>query len=96
MNLAKLVIKNPLSSVATEDISLEKGDIKTSISQNGFDIDWQELRKIVFAAVHFLDNVVEINEFPVAKIREMVSKTRRIGVGVMGFADALFKLGVKI
>ena len=95
VNLAKLVIKNPLSSVATEDISLEKGDIKTSISQNGFDIDWQELRKIVFAAVHFLDNVVEINEFPVAKIREMVSKTRRIGVGVMGFADALFKLGVK-
>ena len=61
----------------------------------GSDIDWNELKRIVFAGVHFLDNVVEINEFPVPKIREMVSNTRRIGLGIMGFADALFKLGVK-
>ncbi len=59
------------------------------------DIDWSELKRIVYAGVHFLDNVVEINEFPVQKIREMVSNTRRIGLGIMGFADALFKLGVK-
>mgnify|MGYP001414794750 FL=1 len=59
------------------------------------DIDWEELKRVVFEAVHFLDNVVEVNEFPVQQIRDMVSKTRRIGVGVMGFADALFKLGVK-
>ena len=59
-----------------------------------FDLDWVELDREVNEAVHFLDNVVEVNEFPVAKIREMVDKTRRIGLGVMGFADMLFKLGV--
>jgi ribonucleoside-diphosphate reductase alpha chain len=61
----------------------------------GNDLDWTELKRIVYAGVHFLDNVVEINEFPVPQIREMVSNTRRIGLGIMGFADTLFKLGVK-
>lgn len=65
------------------------------VSESGKDLDWEELRRVVGEGVHFLDNVVEINEFPVAEIREMVSKTRRIGIGVMGFADALFKLGVR-
>ena len=59
------------------------------------DLNWTELKRVTTEAVHFLDNVVEVNEFPVAKIREMVDKTRRIGLGVMGFADALFKLGVR-
>ncbi len=59
------------------------------------DIDWNDLKETIRIGVHFLDNVVEVNEFPVQKIRDMVSKTRRIGVGVMGFADALFKLGVR-
>ena len=59
------------------------------------DLNWEELKRIIFVGVHFLDNVVEINEFPVQKIREMVSSTRRIGLGIMGFADALFKLGAK-
>ncbi len=59
------------------------------------DLNWEELKRIIFTGVHFLDNVVEVNEFPVQKIREMVSNTRRIGLGIMGFADALFKLGVK-
>lgn len=58
------------------------------------DLDWEELGRVVKEAVHFLDNIVELNEFPVDKIREMVNKTRRIGLGIMGFADMLFKLGV--
>lgn len=100
INLSRFVIKNPLSS-ELEDISLEKGDLKAPLHQGGvavdrggFDLDWDELARVVKEAVHFLDNVVEVNEFPVEKIREMVNKTRRIGLGVMGFADMLFKLGV--
>ncbi len=58
------------------------------------DLDWDELARVTKEAVHFLDNVVEVNVFPVEKIREMVNKTRRIGLGVMGFADMLFKLGI--
>jgi len=88
INLAKLVVEtHPLTP------SLENGGGNGSAV--GRDIDWEELRRIIFTGVHFLDNVVEVNEFPVQKIREMVSNTRRIGLGVMGFADALFKLGVK-
>ncbi len=59
------------------------------------DLDWNELKRVIGLAVNFLDNVVEVNQFPVQKIRDMVSNTRRIGVGVMGFADALFKMGIK-
>jgi ribonucleoside-diphosphate reductase alpha chain len=65
------------------------------LAQDVVDMDWVELKRVVKESVHFLDNVVEVNEFPVQKIREMVDKTRRIGLGVMGFADALFKLGVR-
>ena len=61
----------------------------------GKDLNWEDLKETIRTGVHFLDNVVEVNEFPVQKIRDMVSNTRRIGVGVMGFADALFKLGVR-
>jgi len=82
VNISKFVVQNPLSAGA--DISLKKGDI-----------NWEELKRVISLGVHFLDNVVEINEFPVVKIREMVSNTRRIGIGVMGFADTLYKLGVK-
>lgn len=70
------------------------GSINLSRFVKGKDLDWQELERVTKEAVHFLDNVVEVNEFPVEKIREMVNKTRRIGLGVMGFADMLFKLGV--
>lgn len=69
-----------------------------SVNLNKFvkegDLDWDELARVTKEAVHFLDNVVEVNVFPVEKIREMVNKTRRIGLGVMGFADMLFKLGI--
>lgn len=71
------------------------GSVNLAKFVNGSDMDWNELKRVISEGVHFLDNVVEINEFPVQKIREMVSNTRRIGVGVMGFADALFKLGVR-
>jgi ribonucleoside-diphosphate reductase alpha chain len=59
------------------------------------DMDWDGIKETIIKGVHFLDNVVEINEFPLEKIRDMVSKTRRIGVGIMGFADCLFKLGIR-
>lgn len=70
-------------------------NLSNFVLEDRSDLNWDELKKTVGLGVHFLDNVVEINEFPVDKIREMVTKTRRIGLGVMGFADALFKLGVK-
>ncbi len=70
-------------------------NIAKFVLQQAQDLDWEEFKRVITLGVHFLDNVVEINEFPVVKIREMVSNTRRIGIGIMGFADTLYKLGVK-
>ena len=85
INLSKFVLRQ------AQDESSRQAQDESSRQ----DLDWDELKRVVGMAVHFLDNVVEINEFPVEKIREMVSNTRRIGLGVMGFADTLYKLGVK-
>lgn len=91
INVSKFVVETHPPTPSLDD----GGGIIKNNNIFGHDIDWSELGRVIKEAVHFLDNVVEINEFPVAKIREVVSRYRRIGLGVMGFADALFKLGVK-
>lgn len=57
-------------------------------------IDWEKIRKVVHLGVHCLDNVVDINKFPLEKIKQQTQKNRKIGLGVMGFADMLISLGI--
>jgi ribonucleoside-diphosphate reductase alpha chain len=58
------------------------------------EVDWQKLEKTVSLAVRFLDNVVEVNPYPIPETDEAAKLNRRIGLGVMGWADLLFQLEI--
>jgi ribonucleoside-diphosphate reductase alpha chain len=61
---------------------------------DGDQLDWAELERVVRVSVRFLDDVIEINPYPLPAIAEEVKRNRRIGLGVMGWADLLLELGI--
>jgi ribonucleoside-diphosphate reductase alpha chain len=57
-------------------------------------VDWEGLRKVVHLSTHFLDNVIDANRYPLAEITDLANRIRRVGLGVMGWADMLVRLGL--
>ncbi len=57
--------------------------------------DWAEMASAVQDCTHFLDNVIDVNKYPLAQIEKMSLNTRKVGLGVMGVADTLYELGLK-
>ena len=63
-------------------------------TENGYAVDYEKLRDVIYDAVHFLDNVIEINKYPLEEIDRKTKQTRKIGLGVMGWADMLLYMGI--
>jgi ribonucleoside-diphosphate reductase alpha chain len=60
----------------------------------GYAMDWDKLRDLVRLGVRFLDNVVEVNRYPIPELDRMARQNRKIGLGVMGLAETLIRLGL--
>lgn len=74
--------------------SINLGNFIRNECTPGADVDWDALRECVHASTRYLDNVIDANNYPLPEIDAVCKNNRKIGLGIMGFADALYKLNI--
>ena len=92
----EIVSTNPCGEIGLapyEACNLGSIDVAKFVDENG-NYDWEALEKASRLAVRFLDDVIDVNVFPLEKITKAVKDSRRLGLGIMGFADLLYKLEI--
>jgi ribonucleoside-diphosphate reductase alpha chain len=77
-----------------EACNLASINVSKFVAKDGCGLDWDSLAKTIGLAIRFLDDVIDANHYPIPQIQKITLGNRKVGLGIMGFADALLLLGI--
>ncbi|MCH7734122.1 MAG: adenosylcobalamin-dependent ribonucleoside-diphosphate reductase, partial [Chloroflexi bacterium] len=98
LHLGRITATNPCGEqplLENESCNLGSINLSRFVIDDGDDLDWDHLGEVVRTTTHMLDNVIDANQYAVPEIERMTRLTRKLGLGVMGFADMLIQMNIK-